>query len=350
MATVALICQKISPQVLLTAKGLAEQKNEVLIITSFQEKPKEVLNVQVLSYFKKWSATEALKLIRKIFFRPPQVFHFFFHDENESATRAHWILLSFAESLNRATVVSLLGKKVRSQNWRFNPFLKFIRAVTVPTRERLMYLKRRNLIQKNKLTEVILPLHQDLPEVSAQNDDLETFLNSIQPFLFVPAPPRLDYLEFLNESLGGSPFRVLFLGARTKNLSQFKRFFSISDDQINHLSWIIKKSSAVLLAHHEFAINELMMWQSMSQTHGTPLIVKAQQTEMLPGLCLHEKNGFVLESNKWAFKFLLQKRSDLSISNFLKNQENLPSTDQSLNELSRLYVKASHVDREHSTN
>lgn len=343
MASIALIAKKISPQVLETAKGLYQHRNEVKIISSHNQKPNGIYEFQILTYFKKWSLLEALRLIPKILLHPPDVFHFFFEDESDSATAAHWALLSFAQSLNKATVVSLLGKKIHSKNWRYNPFLKFSKAITVPTRERLMYLKRRKLISPENLNEVILPLQEPLIELKFHDEELSHFLKTIQPYIFVPTHPLLEFLQQLQIITQNTDYNILFLGPRTKNLRRFKRFYAVNIENPFALEQIAMSARCILLAFHEFDLSELMNWQYLSHKVEVPLIVRGQQIEVLPGLCLQDKNGFIIQKDALSLHKLLLNNPELKIQAFYKNKALLPSVDHSLNELSRLYAKALNI-------
>jgi hypothetical protein len=341
MAQIALISKGLSPQVLALAKGLRSQRHDVQIITSFKAALDSTEDLQILSYFKRWSWFEAAKLLPRFVGRSPEVFHFFFEGD-EKAEGAHWLLASFAHQLKKAVVISLGTAKIETSRWQKKGFLKNGKTVIVPSREKLMYLKRQGLIDDTVTSEVILPFAtaSSAPPPSGGLQNLHDLIEKWQPYLVIPAHPEKKAVEELLQQTKTTGLRLLFLGERSNKLYSDLRCISLSQPSEEELQLLIRESQALLLAAHHFEPTELMKWQRLAVDSQTPLIVHRRQTEVLPGLCLHGRNGFVLENIDEDFRRLLQSPTQLKLLQYQAPIESQTPSDHSLNEVNRLYMRA----------
>lgn len=339
MAQIALITKTLNSQVLTTAKGLSEQRQEVLVITGADQVVPSNYDFQVLTFFKKWNGFEAARLIPRLLTTVPQIFHFFFESEAEIPTWAHWTLGSFAKNLRRSVIVSFGGGKIDSKNWRRNRFLRMSHTVIAPSREKLMQLKRAGLIGENVLSEVVLPFPEVEADAQESSESAVDFLNHWQPFVLVPSQAESPVVHLLSEAFQATGHRLVFLGPRPESLYADLRCLTIGHPSEYQLKKIAQMSSAILLAFHEYEPVELMRWQQLAAQLERPLIVLQKQIELLPGLCLHEKNGFVLGNLKDDFRRLLHNNPNLEITRFESHLTRTTPSDQSLNEVSRLYAR-----------
>jgi hypothetical protein len=349
MAQIALISKKISPQVVALARGLRSQRHEVQILASHKATVSLTANqnldlpedIQVLGYFKKWNWFEAARLLPRFLGRSPEVFHFIF-EGNEKVEGAHWLLSSMAQQLGKAVIISLGTAKIETKRWQKNGFLKNNKTVIVPSREKLMYLKRQGIIDDSVTSEVILPFAtpNSSSVASGSLNQFQELTEKWRPYLIIPAHPERKAVENLIRQVKSPGLRLLFLGERSEKLYSDLRCISIGQATEDELLLLVEKSQAVLLAAHAFEPTELMRWQRLAVLTETPLVVHRRQVEALPGLCLQGRNGFILENIQEDFHKLLQNHPRLEIAQYQAPVESQSPSDYSLNEVNRLYIRA----------
>ncbi len=347
MAKIALITRKITPQVLALARGLLSQRHEIQVITSYRTEfnieSESALNIEILAYFKKWNWLETIRLIPRILQRPPDIFHFIFENNEDRAQTAHQILSQLALRLRRSTVVTVGNSAVDSKSWHKSSFLNSCQALIAPSREKLMYLKRQGLIDKHVKTEVILPLpiHEvALVESSSEQKTIYDQCQKWKPYILVPSQPRKKIVDQLVELVQGTGLKLIFIGSRSERVFADLRFTCLANPSSIELETLTQHAKAVMLATHEYEPAELMQWQKVCSKYQTPILALRRQVEIVPGLCQHEKNGFVLDHLAEDFRRILATNPKLQIQNYLRRSDLLTPLDQSLNNINRLYVSA----------
>ena len=346
MAKIAIISQNVNPQVLALAEGLLNQRHDVRLITSYASDIPPISQLEILACFKKWNWLEALQLIPRLLKNPPDVFHFVIQDSSEKPKIAHHLIQQFARSAQRACVVTLGTAKIEFNSFKFfrsTDFLKGSHSLIVPSREVLMYLKRKALIAADAKTEVILPFRIN----SSNSADAKTELKALteqclkwQPYLLIPSQPKKQIVEALLAMTKKLGLRLIFIGERSERVFTDLRLNTLSNPSPLALEVLTQHARAVLVATHEYETAELMSWQKYCSAYSVPMIAHRRQCEMIPGLCLQDKNGFILEQVYDDLKRLLDLNPQLQIRNFIKPRDQLTPIDQSLNEINRLYASS----------
>ena len=213
MAKIALLSKKFSPQLLSLAQSLKSHHHDVTLITSQSENIPDDVGFPVLTFFKKWTAFEALQFFPRILMQAPDVWHFVFADsEAEKPSGAHWILAQLAKALpGRVVAASFYDSLYSLSPQRIAPFVKSCDIVTAASRESLMYLKRKNWLSKFAETEVLPPfMLQSSMEEEMVDQELDQLLKAASPYLVI-ASERLPDVDL--STLTGS-VQVLVCGSR----------------------------------------------------------------------------------------------------------------------------------------
>jgi hypothetical protein len=346
VAKVALLSKKFSPQLLSLAQSLKSHHHEITIITSQSETIPDNIGFPVLTFFKKWTALEALQFFPRIFGQAPEVWHFVFADsENEKPGGAHWLLAQLARAMpGRVVAASFYDSLYSLSPHRIAPFLKSCDIVTTASRESLMYLKRKNWIGKFAETEVLPPFIVQGSAVEETSDqELDQLLKAASPYLLIPSErlPELD-LSVLKGSV-----QFLVCGSRpNKNIPEgvFYVGKNLSDPT---LARALKGSIGLLTAFDEFSVIELLRFHRLCLATETPTLANLRQTEALPGFCVHKRNGFVLDQGLSSLRSLISlfnpKLGRLELHQPLFQALNSNLADSALNELNRLYSKVKNL-------
>lgn len=335
MAKIALISEQISPSLIHWAEGLRQQRHEVRIISSRKISWNGTTEVSLQFYFDKWSVFEATRLIPSLMRDLPDVFHFVFQHEDDSASAAHWSLMLFAQSLRRPVVSSLLTSP--GDHWKWNPFLRWSDGVSFETRESLMKAKRGGLLSHRQKTEVLLPIVS--PPRATPITTLNHLTSVLGKYILIAGPPDHEKLDLLAESLIGSDLYPVFWGPRGHHSHPLKYTALSEEEGPQILDSLIANSQGVLLCLHEFAPSELLRWKALSLRHKIPVWVRQDQEEALPGLCWNGKTGLIVSTGGMELRRALQ--NSRPVWNFAdQDLQSFPleMTDQSLNILSRLYA------------
>ena len=351
MAKVALLTRHLTPQALGLAQALRFQHHDVTLMTSASESIPDNLGYPVLTYFKKWSAVEAIKFFPRILGQAPDIWHFVFSDsEMERPSGAHWVLATLAKALpGRVVASSFYDSVFEIPARRLAPFTKACDIVTTATRENLMYLKRRGWLGRSTETEVLPPfiVNVEWVENASQDQDLAQLISAIKPFLVLPSEhlPSLDWKEIL------SSINVVVCGPRPQKPMKALGFQEIpqglyfighhvSDSQMLQL---LRGSRGLLTAFDEYSIVELLHFHRLCYQTRSPVLANARQSEALPGFCVHQRNGFLLDQNLKNLKTLLGENEKLELTQPLFEPLKSDITDSALNELNRLYAKIQYM-------
>lgn len=361
MAKIALISSQLTPQTLGLAQSLQFHRHEVLIITSFGEPVPDGLNLQVLRYFKSWSAFEAIKFFPHLLGHAPDVWHFVFASQTQHQNlpkTGHWVLAQAAKALPRRVVaVSFYESLFEVAARKVIPMLKVADIVTTATREQLMFIKRRSWLKSYCETEVLPPfvLNSNSPSKEAIDQDLVKLMNSMQPYLVIPSerlPSKLSedpqfesFLKSKNLIICGSRQTMRFKTLGLKNSPSQVAFVgsNLSDATLHRL---LEKSQGLLTAFDHFSAVELLNFHRVCQQTHTPILATARQAEALPGMCVHGKNGFIIDNGLRSLVQLLDNNPQLSTPADQYHSISSDLTDSALNELNRLYSKVQFAKAE----
>ncbi len=346
MAQIALITQTLTAQALGLAQALQFHRHDVKVITSANQEVPNDLGFPVLTYFKSWSALEALKFFPRLLGEAPEIWHFVYSDrEKDQPMPAHWLLAQMARALPRRVVVaSFYETLLHISKWRMIPLLKCCDIVTTVTRESLMYLKRRGWLNKFCETEVLPPFFHSSSEVGsvAMDSDLKQLLKTAKPYLVLPSEklPGVDWGQVLGQA------HILVCGQRPAfqktNQILSKVYYighSLSDSQ---MAAVLENSLGLVTAFEDFSFIELLRFHRLCQDTETPVIANWRQTEALPGYAVENRNGFVLNQIS-QLRHLLLENPGLQLHSPWFEAARSDLADSALNELNRLYSKVQHL-------
>ncbi len=342
MAKIALISENWTEPIEALAKSLKEQKHEVLFVTGRNTLIENTLDLQVLAYFKNWTAWEAIKLFPRLLSNPPEIWHFIFtNPQVEKPKSAHWAIAGLARSLpHRAVAASLYGSVLAVKDFSWKPFFRLCHFVTLGTRESLMSFKRRGFLTHHSAMEVLPPLLRTAEATDSAkilSDQVDRLTRALHPYFLIFSdrlPSELKQGKWL------SPYRLLVLGTRSKSISLPHCFFLSEKLNAQELELLAKKSKAILVAFDDLSLLELIRIHNIAISTGAYLIVNPRQIELYPGLCIHKKTGWVIEPRIEDFKRLLNENPSLTLP-LAKWNELIPnSIDSTMNELHRLYTQA----------
>lgn len=341
MAKIALLTKKLTPEALGLAQALQFHRHEILMVTSADETVPDNLGYQVLTYFKSWSAFEALKFFPRLLSQAPIVWHFVFTNmKEESPTPAHWVLGNMARALPGIVVASSFYDSLfKIPSYQALPFLKSCDIVTTETRESLMYLKRKSWLNRFCETEVLPPFinSNNSGENEMVDSDLKQLLTAASPYLVLPSEklPDLDWELILNK------INLVVCGDRPLKTPKGIYYVghSLTDSQFSE---ILHHSRGLVTAFDDLSMVELLKYHRLCSKNRTITIASPRQTEALPGFCVHKRNGFLLNQLS-QLNLLLQENPLLEVHSPLFETIKTDLADSALNELNRLYSKVRHV-------
>jgi hypothetical protein len=348
MAKIALISQKLTPEFLGFAKALHFHRHEVMIITGHETVVPGGLQFEVLTYFKKWSTIEALRLFPRLLAHSPTVWHFVFSDLGEENFRAaQWTLAQLARAIpGRVVASSLFDTPFDIPKWKLRPLLRSCDIVTAGSRESLMYLKREGLLRGFCQTEVLPPLLSTTETTDGHHDqDLEKLSESLKPFLVVPNSRISSNVEW---SEIAAKLSLVFLGTRPQNflskaMMPSNVYFVGSHLNSADLAYLLSQSAGLLTAFDDLSEVELMRFHNLCSLTKTPTLSNSRQAEALPGFCVTKKNGWILEKGVQSFRQLIFDNPELRLAQPQFERRSYEVADSTLNELNRLYSKVQHM-------
>ena len=241
---------------------------------------------------------------------------------------------------NRLVALTSYGSANKKQRFILRPLLRLCDIVTFGTREVLMFHKRNGDLKKNGVTEVLPPLIDfapaDVPLDVSSSQDLAKLTSKLSPYFIIPTA-QLSQAEKWNDFRFN--FNFIVLGSRPDHKISEKFFFVGENLKNAELEYLLKASSGIYLASESFSVLELMKFRGWSLHFSLPVYANSRQNEAVPGLCVHEKNGWLVSDLSHFEQLLKTKtRPKIEISETSDNRSSL--VDSTLNELSRLYAKA----------
>lgn len=335
MAKIAVITKDWNESARALALSLHQCRHDVTVITSKNLRIEETFPFPVLTAFKTWSSKEVLGFFPRFLGQAPEVWHFVFTDpQSERPGAGHWLLALLAKSLPRRVIAASLFSGV-TQSWRWAPFLKMCDITTLPTRESLMHMKRRGRLNPEAELEIFPPLllGQTSTE-SAPHSELESLIENLGSYLIIPSDrfpegPEWDFVEDFH--------RFVILGPR--RWQQKKRTYISHSLLESQLERLLLSSKALLIAFSDLSPTELMRCHQWAEKTGKPVIASPRQAEALPGLCVHQKTGWVLDRGIDSLRTLLLENPDLNLPPWEHRPRSYSLMDSCMNELNRLYSK-----------
>lgn len=336
MAKIALIADALNPISLAFGLSLQQQTQDVLFLTGESSDFSEVPRFPIMTPFKKWSMWEGLRTVPQIMAWNPDVWHFLFTQDQSQSRPAHWVLASFASALPNRTLAASFFSNNQIKTLTDTAFLNFFDLRTFGSRSHMMRVKRRSYFSPRGLTEVLPPLeHLDSEQELRIRPEIERLAKCLSPFVLMPDPPPASIHPAIFKAHG---MEVLLLSDRFKPRSEF---FYTGPLHTSEREYLMRASRALVLAGCDLSVLELRRFHELAERTETPLVISTYQNELLPGLCWHQKSGWILEMAPAAgLQLLLQQNPKLELAKQFAGHSRHELTDSTLNELLRMYGRA----------
>lgn len=347
MARIALVCHQPNSNISQIALLLAEQKNEVLILTrqdftDDQFEKANLPNLRVFRSFKNWGISEIVKVFPYLVQFRPDVLHFYLdHESKRTYHRFQWVQLFLGTAYKTISVANFQNSftdelSLKSQI-SVKYFLKNLDLVITESRKDLIYLKRKNLIEETLLTEVLTPVLNSPFQTPDSNDsDRRKVLANYQPYVFIPQISKRPFAQ--STDVFASELNFITNRERTEtDLNRKPHIIYLNEFSDEDL---ISDAKAILISHLKLNVTELTYYLNFALKHKVPVIASNEQVRILPGIALHNKTGWIIESNLSSFLELLCVNSDLKINyrHDLVHKQNWQ--DSYINQLNRQYSLA----------
>lgn len=349
MAKICIVTHELHPSVLAFAKSLEAQKHDISLITSNESQQPEMpsTNFPVMTYFKSWSAAEALRFTPNLVRINPDHLHFFFPMKKDLPRWADFTLATIAKSINASfpqknktkIYASFFETPTKPQFFRIKSFLSICDGVSFGTQEYFLRAKRSRALRGDILTAVIPPLRQNKKATAvsaAQSEDLTRLLNLTKPYVVLPSAESLRHFDY---SKINHHQNVIVFSRRPKE-SNRKNWTYLSNLTSDQKELVLSQAMAILLALDDFSLHELHYFKQISQENKVALVVNFAQLDQVPGLCVEGRSGFLIEPKIESLAQLLISKPGLKASWDLQDSYFQLSTDSSLNELNRLYNRS----------
>lgn len=348
MAKICIVTHELHSSVLAFARSLEAQKHEISIITSHDSLQLEVpsTNFPVMTYFKKWSVSEAMMFVPHLFKMNPDHIHFFFPMKKDLPRWADFTLASIAKSFNKSlpqkmsikVFASFFETPSRPQFFRIKSFLSVCDGVSFGTQEYFLRAKRSRALRKNLLTAVIPPLKETRRGIqisASQSEDLLKLLNLTKPYIVLPSSESLAHFDYSKIN----PHQNVIVFCRRPKGDSRSNWTYLANLNAEQKELVLSQAMAIVLALDEFSLHELNYFKQISQENKVSLVVNFSQLDEVPGLCVEGRSGFLIDPRIESLAQLLISKPGLKASWDLEEAYFQLSTDSSLNELNRLYSR-----------
>lgn len=332
---ILIVTEELNSVVWTFAKSLQQQKQDVMILTTRGQEFETPPNITVLTPFRKWSLIEGARLVPRLIQWNPDIFHFFYANENHHPRAAQWVIATFVAGLPHKTLAASFFAEGNVRTYRDRAFLKLFDVNTFGTRTQLMRLKRKGLLPADAIAEVLPPI--EAPEVGEQTrvrPEVVKLIETLDRFVLVPerAPKTLDPGLFRERGL-----EVLALSERFR-----PRSWHYSTGPLNaaELNFVFGKARALLAADCDLSVLELRRYKELCERNQLPVVVTAYQNELLPGLCWNGQSGWVLDQGLAGLEAILDEFPDFALRRDYGGFSGLELVDNTMNELLRLYQRA----------
>lgn len=348
MAKVILVSPQLTENVQQLAQGLALQKHQVTIVTSYDAVPTDELkNVEVLTFFKKWNIFEALRIAPLTLSFQPQIVHFI--TDNAEVSRGFLTFFTYAKAHpTTKTSLSLMALQpgdLKKKNLRW--LLSHSDLISCPRLEELSYL-RGFQPQNSQQIRFILP-----PFLPGLKNTMASSLSPKEPSLIglPPLPRSFDlshpWFQFFSLIYESHPLSVQGDWIDWP-LRQRKSFANWTQNLQSQNRWNFESPSfpsaqVIWLAGLPLSPSVLSFYFQKSLQNHITLILDQKQAQLHAGFWKHGETCWILSEKKILADgrhLLNQSQLDLS-QNLKKSQPELTRwIDLPLNELTRLYNKA----------
>lgn len=335
MAKIALIAEEMNPISLAFGLSLHQQMQDVLFLTSSKSEFSQVPKFPIMTPFRNWSFFEGIRALPQVTTWNPDVWHFLFTSENFKTKAAHWVFASFASALPGKTLAVSFFSNNQVKTLTDQAFLRFFDLRTFGSRSHLMRVKRQASLGHRGINEILPPLeHLDPDEADRIRPDIEKLCANLSPFVLMPDPPSPHLNPRLFREKG---MEVLLLSDRFKSRTPFYYSGTLSWAEREYL---MKHAQALVLAGCDLSVIELRRYHELAEKTETPLVVTQFQNEVLPGLCMHQKSGWILDQGLVNLPALLDSNPKLELAKGFAGVSRHELTDSTLNELLRMYQRA----------
>lgn len=370
MAKVILVSTHLTENVQQLALSLASQKQDVTLITSYDAEPSlQLKEVEVLTFFKKWSVLEAIRIAPLALSFQPQMIHFISENsQNFSTGFLTFFGLAKAHPTTKVSfsVMSLQPQDLRQKRLKW--LLSHSDLLSCSRLEELSYLrgfKSQNLEQIRFILPPFLSrtnIQSDLAhrltdqEMShgSSGDPNKTFVNQPeeQQITLPPLPDKFEmseaWYQIFATILNQKP--VLIQGdLSTWPVRQRKLFFDWASHIQNRFDWqflgpqTVQNQRVIWLAGLDLNPSLLSTYFSQSLSLQATLVLDQKQAQVHAGFWKHGETCWILSSKNIlseAQQLLAQPHLDLSENLRAAKPELSHWLDLPLNELTRLYNKA----------
>ena len=359
MAKIVLVGRHLHHTVWPLAQSLQAQQHQVHLITARDaEVQHSTGGIEVMTYFKTWSAWEGLRFIPVLLNLNPQIFHLIL--EKDQVSVAEWLLAYVAQTLPHCVVTTSFldpDRGLRNKTW-----LKFLvehsDIVTCPSIETLGHLRGLHVQSRRQNRGLLPPLLENLNQNTPQTDEFNLLKEKLRgqktlalPFVLDPSGLNLQLKTILHQL--SAQRHIAFLGSwgdwpvrsrkkLTRQLQLASISWTLSGSNLPQASQELLQSCEALwlagLPLSPTAYTELiwMAWQS-----GTTPIIDTAQAIMHSRLWKDGVNCHILKKDhlKSELSRILALPS-LQTLEHLSPQNARDLIDHSTNDLNRLYNKA----------
>ena len=366
MAKIILVSKHIHATTWQLAQSLRAQQHEVVVLTSRHEEPPENnSSIELMTYFKKWSVLEGLRIIPGLFGLQPQILHIVLDEDRMNA--AQIVLSTFAKS-HPACVLTTSLLDIRRGLRKSNPVRYLIEEsdiITCPTIETLGQLRGLNVRSTNQGRGILAPAldlkYKNIVDTYADGSEAQLLMDlSEQKYIVVPFREERfnpDSDSFHRIRILAQKYKVALWGSYSHwPLRDRKRFAAWMEKHDCGNSWIVtgtlsphlsrillEKSTAFMIAGQKFTPVEMTEYYRRAIQAQATLILDSRQTSVHADLWKNAVNCWVLSTHNVQKDLVkLIARSHLGLPETLSEDTARSShlVDSSINELNRLYNRA----------
>lgn len=366
MAKIVLVSPHVTPTTWQLTQALRAQQHEVILLSSYKEDIPDASGIEFMSYFKKWSMTEALRLMPHLFRIHPQVVHLLL--EEDSLNPAQAVLATYAKAHPRCILTTSL-LHIRRGLGRLNPARYLVEEsdiITCPTIDHLAELRGLNVrsrrqgrgilppvlnIQQNSLTAVV----EDIESAHKIHSLLESTPYVVCPFFEKDFDKNKDYFSRLK--ILAQKYKLVLWSSTGAwegwTLRSRKLFTQWMEEQNLGDRWlmlgpqtsmanILNKSEALILAGLALSPIEATDYFLAAIQNQATLILDSNQTSVQGGLWQNGVNCWILPQgfiNDQLSQLLEKGKIKIPTATSAITQER-QWLDHPMNELSRLYSRA----------
>jgi hypothetical protein len=363
MAKIVLLGRHLHHTVWPLAQSLQAQQHQVYLVTSRDvEVHESSADVSVMTFFKTWSAWEALKFIPILLNLNPQIFHLVLEKDHVSA--AEWLLAYVAQTLPHCVVTTSFldpERGLRKKTW-----LKFLvqhsDIVTCPSIETLGHLRGLQVHSRRQNRGLLPPILDSLSRRAPQNakatEELSLLTAKIKTKQTLALPFTLDpdglsfQLKVLLRQIS-TQRHILLLGSwdswpvrtRKKLIRQLEKnsvSWTLSGFQTSEANQqLLSACEALWLAELTLSPTSYTEYIWLAWQSGITPVIDTSQAIMHSGIWKDGINCHILKKNRSKSEVdRILSLPNLRTPEHLSPQCARDLIDHSTNDLNRLYNKA----------